>query len=204
MSKLKIGWGEVSITPDKKISLAGQFAERISEYVEKPLTATAMAIDSGDDQAVIVSCDLSCIEWGLLENIRKALTDNDVGLDVNKIVISAIHTHTGPKYAGQRSRRQQVGGTNRAAMESFLAPGQKYVEKVNVSANPDIATDQEVTDLLVERIPQVILQAWNSRKPGSFSNAFGRAVVGMCRRAEYSDDTAQMWGDTNTAVFEAL
>ena len=204
MSKLKIGWGEVSITPEKKISLAGQFAERISEYVEKPLTATAMAIDAGDDQAIIVGCDLSCIEWGLLENIRKTLENNDVGLDVNKIVISAIHTHTGPKYAGQRSRRQQVGGTNRAAMESFLAPGQKYVEKVNVSANPDIATDQEVTDLLIERISQVILQAWNSRKPGSFSNAFGRAVVGMCRRAEYSDDTAQMWGDTNTAVFEAL
>ena len=204
MSKLKIGWGEVSITPDKKISLAGQFAERISEYVEKPLTATAMAIDAGDDQAIIIGCDLSCIEWGLLENIRKTLENNDVGLDVNKIVISAIHTHTGPKYAGQRSRRQQVGGTNRAAMESFLAPGQKYVEKVNVSANPDIATDQEVTDLLIERISQVILQAWNSRKPGSFSNAFGRAVVGMCRRAAYSDDTAQMWGDTNTAVFEAL
>ena len=204
MSKLKIGWGEVSITPDKKISLAGQFAERISEYVEKPLTATAMAIDAGDDQAIIVGCDLSCIEWGLLENIRKTLADNDVGLDVNKIVISAIHTHTGPKYAGQRSRRQQVGGTNRAAMESFLAPGQKYVEKVNVSANPDIATDQEVTDLLIERISQVILQAWNSRKPGSFSNAFGRAVVGMCRRAAYFDDTAQMWGDTNTAVFDAL
>ena len=204
MSKLKIGWGEVSITPDKKISLAGQFAERISEYVEKPLTATAMAIDAGDDQAIIVGCDLSCIEWGLLENIRKILENNDVGLDVNKIVISAIHTHTGPKYAGQRSRRQQVGGTNRAAMESFLAPGQKYVEKVNVSANPEIATDQEVTDLLIERISQVIMQAWNSRKPGSFSNAFGRAVVGMCRRAAYSDDTAQMWGDTNTAVFEAL
>ena len=30
MSKLQFGWSEVSITPDKKISLAGQFAERIS------------------------------------------------------------------------------------------------------------------------------------------------------------------------------
>ena len=26
----------------------------------------------------------------------------------------------------------------------------------------------------------------------------------MCRRAAYSDGSAQMWGDTNTAVFEAL
>ena len=50
MSKLNIGWSEVSITPEKKISLAGQFAERISQYVEKPLTATAMAVECGGDQ----------------------------------------------------------------------------------------------------------------------------------------------------------
>lgn len=33
---MNIGWSEVNITPDKKVSLEGQFAERISEYVEKP------------------------------------------------------------------------------------------------------------------------------------------------------------------------
>ena len=205
MSALKIGWGEVSITPEKKISLAGQFAERISEYVEKPLTATALAVDSGDDQMVLVSCDLGSIGDELLQNVRKALADNHMGLDVNKIVISAIHTHTGPKYAGRRSRGD-IGGVvgHRQNLETFLAPGQKYVEKVNISSNPEIATNEEVTALLLERIPQAIEQAWKNRAPGSFSNAFGRAAVGMCRRAAYSDDTAQMWGDTNTAVFEAL
>ena len=30
MSKLNIGWSEINITPEKKISLAGQFAERIN------------------------------------------------------------------------------------------------------------------------------------------------------------------------------
>ena len=35
MSKHNFGWAEVNITPDKKVSLAGQFAERISQYVEK-------------------------------------------------------------------------------------------------------------------------------------------------------------------------
>ena len=205
MSALKIGWGEVSITPEKKISLAGQFAERISEYVEKPLTVTALAVDSGDDQMVLVSCDLASIGYGLLSDVRRALADNDMGLDVDKIVISAIHTHTGPKYAGQRSRGDIAGVLgHRQNLETFLAPGQKYVEKVNVSTNPDIASNDEVTQLLIRQIPKAIEQAWNSRKPGSFVNAFGRAVVGMCRRAAYSDDTAQMWGDTNTAVFDAL
>jgi hypothetical protein len=202
---MKIGWSEISITPDKKISLAGQFAERISEYVEKPLTATALAVEADGDQMVLVSCDLGSVGWGLLDSVRQALADNTVGLDPRKIVMSAIHTHTGPKYAGRRSNGDIAGiGGLRATLESFLAPGQKYVEKVNISSNPEIATPEEVTDLLVERLPKVILEAWNNRAPGSFANAFDRAAVGMCRRAAYSDDTAQMWGDTNTAVFDAL
>ena len=204
MAKLNIGWSEVSITPEKKISLAGQFAERISEYVEKPLTATALAVDSGEDQAILVSCDLSAIGCELLFAVRDAVKDKAPGLDPEKIIISAIHTHTGPKYAGVRSRADMGALGHKAMLETFLAPGQKYVEKVNISSNPEIATDKEVRDLLVERIAQAVVEAWNNRKPGSFANGFDRAVVGMCRRAAYSDNTAQMWGDTNTAVFDAL
>jgi len=205
MGTMKIGWSEISITPDKKISLDGQFAERISEYVEKPLTATAFAVEAGGEQMVLVSCDLAAIFWGLVEDVRAALADNTVGLDPKKVVISAIHTHTGPVY-NSTSKRTNVPGqrTARQTLESFLAPGQKYVQKVNASEDPDVATPAEVAELLRRQLPKVILEAWNNRKEGSFSNAFGRAAVGMCRRAAYTDDTAQMWGDTNTAVFEAL
>ena len=44
---IKIGWSEVSITPEKKICLAGQFYQRVSQYVETPIVAVAMAIESG-------------------------------------------------------------------------------------------------------------------------------------------------------------
>ena len=37
MSKLQFGWAEVDLTPEKKAALGGQFAERISEYVENRL-----------------------------------------------------------------------------------------------------------------------------------------------------------------------
>ncbi len=204
---IKIGWAEKSITPDKKISLVGQFAERISEYVEKPLTVTAMAVDSGDDQMVLVSCDLVSISWNLVQDVRERLAGNTVGLDPNKVIISAIHTHTGPGYKGSGQRTTNkipvIQGL-RQTLEQFLTPGQKYVEAANITANPEIATTDEVWELLMERIPAAVLEAWNNRKPGSFSNAFGRAAVGMCRRAAYNDNSAQMWGDTNTAVFEAL
>ena len=204
---LNIGWSEISITPDKKVSLLGQFAERISEYVEKPLTATALALEKDGDHAVLVSCDLAQTTFNLVADIRSRLAGNQLGLDPMKVSFNAIHTHTGPCYPGG-SRAEGENGSLfqylREVLGTFLAPGQKYVEAVNVSDNPDIATEQEVYDLLAERLTRVILDAWNARKPGSFSNAFGRAVVGQCRRAAYSDNTAQMWGDTNTAVFEAL
>ena len=56
----------------------------------------------------------------------------------------------------------------------------------------------------MERLSAVVLDAWRKRAPGSFTNAFGRAAVGMCRRAVYSDGSAQMWGNAETAKFTAV
>ena len=212
MSNIKIGWSEISITPDKKVSLVGQFAERISQYVEKPLMATAMAIDGGDDCAILCSCDLVCVGWNLVLAVRQRLTELGAEFDVSKIILSAIHTHTGPGHnPGRRANIEhpELDGNVafdvlRTMLESYLKPGQKYIEKENISANSEIATAEEVFALLVDRLSKVIMDAWNNRKAGSFANAFGRVAVGMCRRAAYSDGSAQMWGDTNKAVFTEL
>ena len=206
MSKLLVGWSEVNITPDKKISLAGQFAERISQYVEKPLTATAMAVEAGGEQMVMVSADLVGIGGNLMDLIRERLAGNDLGLDPMKVLISAIHTHTGPVYPRKcyALKHYNMARGFRDLLESELPAGRKYIESAPISNNPDIATGEEVLNLLVDRITNCVLEAWKNRAPGSYVNAFGRAVVGMCRRAAYSDGSAQMWGDTNTAVFDAL
>ena len=209
MSTLKFGWAEKSITPDKKVSLAGQFAERISEYVEKPITVTALAIDDGTEQAVFVSCDLVAVSINLVDSVREAIAGKAEGLDPMKVMISAIHTHTAPVYP--RENQAKRAGSNaafstssRVILESLLPPGRKYIESAPVTDNPDVITPAETYTLLVERISAAIIEAWEGRKEGSFTNAFGRASVGHCRRAVYSDGSAQMWGDTNTAVFEEI
>ncbi len=206
MAQLKIGWSEVSLTPDKKVSLAGQFAERISEYVEKPITVTAMAVEAGADQMILCSVDLVSAAYSLITGVRKALEGNDLGIDPQKVILSAIHTHTGPVYT-RTSRIEGVKGfTNyKTLLQNFLREDQKYIPAANVSDNnPEIMVGKEMLAFLVERITQAIKEAWQNRAPGSFTNAFGRAAVGMCRRVTYSDGTAQMWGDTNTAVFDAV
>ena len=205
MNKLQIGWSEIDITPDKKVSLAGQFAERISEYVEKPITATAMAMEAGEDQMILVSVDLVGVSCNLVEAIRERLASNTVGLDPMKVVYSAIHTHTAPVYPRQnRTATCGMSHSFRSLLESELPADKKYIESANVTDNPEVFTQQEMFDLLVERLSKVVLDAWNNRTGGSYINAFGRAAVGMCRRAAYSDGSAQMWGDTNTAVFTEL
>ena len=206
MGMLKIGWAETDITPGEHISLAGQFAERISETIEKPLTATAMALEAGDEQAIICSTDLAAVNWTLLKGIRNRLQGNDAGLDPMKIMVAATHTHTGPVYAGGRRMSEKSGGVSgvKRWLTDLLLPGQKYVEKVQIQGNRDIPTPEEILHFLIDRIADVILEAWKNRTEGGFVNAFGRVPLGMCRRAKYSDGTAAMWGETNTACFDSV
>ncbi len=196
MSKLIIGWAEESITPDVPVSLVGQFYERISQYVETPLTATALAIDTGDDHAVIVSGDLTSASRNLLNEIREHLTDVP-GLDPMKVTLGATHTHTSVSYTGRSDKR------GFEVFRANLPEGVKYEQVVNTTAE-GVQTPDEGRAMLVERITKVIKDAWASRKPGYIASGFGRAVVGMNRRVCYDDGSAKMWGDTNNACFTTL
>ena len=206
MAKIKIGFAEEIFEFPKPVSLVGQFAERISEYQEKPLTATAMAVSSDDEQMVLCSVDLAGVSIGLVNSVKALLSDVS-GLDLDKIVISAIHTHTGPGYTGRGARRTAVPTARsgfRALLESELPAGKKYIENADLTGNDKIMSDDELLLEISTKIAAAIKRAWESRDFGSYTNAFGRAAVGMCRRACYSDGSAQMWGDTNRAVFTQL
>ena len=205
MSKIKIGFAEREFVFTKPIALVGQFAERISEYQEKPLTVTAMAVSSDDEQMVLCSVDLASVNIGLVDDVKERLAGVE-GLDLDKIVISAIHTHTGPGYVGKRGRRTQQKNAMsfRLLLESELPPDKKYIESAPLTGNDNIMKGPELWNEIASKIADAIKAAWESRDDGSYTNAFGRAVVGMCRRAAYSDGSAQMWGDTNRAVFTHL
>jgi len=203
MSTLKIGWAEVDITPDQKVALEGQFAERISQYVEKPITITAMAIDSGDDQAILCSVDLLMMKRAVVNEVRARLSGNNLGIDPDKVMFSAIHNHTGPMVAN--SKASKVASTGfRSLLEPCMPGGRRHGQLQGQRRPPHIMTPLAYFEKLVDWAEEAVIKAWNARKPGSFTNAFGRAAVGMCRRAVFSDGSAQMWGDTYQAAFQEL
>ena len=86
--------------------------------------------------------------------------------------------------------------------EEFLPKGKLYV--ANVTTDDSILTPEEGTELVTDKIALAAHKAWVGRKKAYYTNEFGRAAVGMCRRVCYDDGSAQMWGDTNTANFVSL
>lgn len=199
MSKIKFGWSEVSIVPEgRRVDLVGQFYERISGEVETPIAVTALAVECGDDCMIHVACDLVSTSRKLLEAVRAALPA-DCGFPKEKLIISAIHTHTSMGYDG---RGDSFAGF-RNILDKYTPEGAKYVSLVH-DDSPDILRGTEATQFLIERIVKAACEAWNNRAEGMYACAFGRAAVGMCRRVCYDDGSAKMWGDSNSANFTEL
>ena len=196
MAKLLIGWAEESITPDIPVSLVGQFYERISQYVEEPLSITALVFDNGDDYAVLLSGDLTSASESLLNEVRTHLTDVP-GLDPMKVTFGATHTHTSLSYTGRSDHRAFNVFT------AHLPEGSVYKAVVNTTAE-GVQTPEEGRAMIVAAAAKVIKAAWANKKPGYIAQGFGRAVVGMNRRVCYDDGSAKMWGDTNNACFTTL
>ena len=200
MAKIKIGWSEISLVPEgKKINLAGQFYERITDEVESPITATAMAIECGDDAVIFCSCDLVSVSHILLTEVREQLKDVK-GLPVDRIILSATHVHTGPEYA---MRHDPLPGVKTTNILLELMPRVKYEALAHYEGD-DLLAGEEARFFLRDRIALAIKTAWENRKEGAYAQGFGRAAVGMCRRVCYSDGSAKMWGDTDTASFTQL
>ena len=199
MSSIKIGWSEVSIVPEgRRVDLSGQFYERISGEVETPIAVTALALECGDGQAVLVTADLVHTSNSLLSDVRRALPPTE-GLDPSRIILSAIHTHTSMAYA----EPEDSFDAGLHALNQYKPADIGYVPTAH-DTSPDILRGEEARAFLVERIVRAVTEAWESRTEGSFAFGFGRAAVGMCRRVCYDDGSAKMWGNTSHPNFTEL
>lgn len=197
MNKLRFGWSEVSLLPEgRKISLAGQFYERITDEVKDPIFVTALAVESGGECAIFCACDLVSVGSRLIGSVRNILGKD---FPTDKLIVSAIHTHTSFEYAGS----DDSYGSTLAVLEKYTPKGVEY-EKLADDKAGDVLDGMEAHAFLAERIARAAREAYESLREGSYAPGFGRAAVGMCRRVRYLDGSAKMWGDTDTPDFSEL
>lgn len=180
MSKLLIGWSEADTTPEGKVDLSGQYYHRISQGIHSRLSATVLALESGDgEQAIMVSLDLVGFQSDFQEALRKMLVHELPELDVSKVFMNVIHTHNAPGV-------DPISGIGWLKEPSGVLPSAEYRE------------------FLLCKIRGAIFEAWRGRKPGGIANALGFARVGHCRRAVYADGTAEMYGRTDRDDFTGM
>ncbi len=182
-AKIRIGWSQQDITPRLPVALWGQFNLRIATRVQDPLTLTALAVDNGDDHAVIASMDICAVRPEVLSVARATLAERLPDFDPAKLIVSATHTHTAPC----------VSGSGWHTDAEYLAPArEKY---------PDFMSIAEYTELLTGALVTAVSEAWQSRTEGHVGWGYGHAVVGENRRVRYFDDSARMYGSTSVPEF---
>ncbi len=179
MPQIKIGWSEADITPDmkKKVALYGQYYARTATEIHSRLKTVAAAFESGGEQFITASLDLVNFQQDFHRKIRAAAAALEPEINPEKIFLNAIHTHSGPSAT-------PVGLSN------------VWRERDTEALSPE-----EYVEFVVPVIAQNIVDAWHNRKTGGIMRAFGNARVGHCRRAVYSDGTAEMYGDTTRPDF---
>lgn len=183
---LSVGWSAIDITPERPVALVGQLHKRISQRVLDPLTATALALETKgpegrSEQAILISCDVLYIRKSVLDEVRSLVRTQLPDFDADKLALNATHTHTGPGFTDA-----------------------DFGTLYDVSADEGVMKASEYGRFFAEKVAQVAVAAWRSRKAGGMSWGLGHAVVGMNRRARYFDGSAVMYGATNRPDFAGL
>lgn len=163
---LRIGWALEDVTPDKPVSLCGQFYMRISQSVKDPLTLTALSVSTDKDVFIWVSCDMPLITEDIMIRSRAGLKQNIPDFPSEKLIINATHTHTAPDIWGEWYPPVPEG----------------------------VMGTEEYKDFLIKKIVSAASKSWIDRKPGSLSWGYSYAVAAHNRRSVFFDDLSKREG----------
>lgn len=193
MSETRIGWAQVSITPDRPAFLMGQIYWRVSKYVHDPITATALVIENGREQVLFLSMDTVFVpQESVMKRVREQLAQVH-GMQSEKLIVNATHTHNS---IGTRCIGHSDWGVLLGVDPACLQP------ELEVPSN--VMRMEEIEDFLVERMTDVLVRAWNVRQPGGISGASDYAAVAFNRRPMFrtsNGEISRMYGDCSHKDF---
>lgn len=179
-SETLVGTASRDMTPPLPLALGGQMHLRIADEVQSPLTASILAVEKREnattvDVAIFVTLELVVIPDVLRDEVRQKVQNLLPDIEVNKIIISASHTHTAPEIRAGR----------------FLLPD-------------GVTTVKQVVAFISDQVAEGVREAWNTRTRGSMTWGLGHAKVGLNRRAVYYDGSAKMYGRTDLPEFRGI
>ncbi len=177
-----VGTAEVDITPKLPVALSGQGHVRVAQTIEAPLRTNIIAIESrsgnhAKDTAVFVAIDLVHVSPPYQEGLKKEVAKLIPGFNVDKIILSATHTHSGP------------------VLDTFFS---RY------PIPKDITQPKEYEEFFIKNVAKGIVSAWKNMVPCTVSWGLSSAVVAHNRRSTYADGSSLMYGTTSSDNFTGI
>jgi hypothetical protein len=172
---LKIGWATREFTPVRPAMIHGQMHRRIGREALDPLTVTALAIEGETprEASILISHDGAGVPVDMLQELRDLLAAQLPEVDSARVVMNATHTH-----------------------ESLVTIDNVYEQPAG-----DVMTPAECRTLVATRAAEAAVAAWRARTPQLVGRAYGHAVVGHNRFAQFRDGHAAMYANTNDREF---
>jgi hypothetical protein len=97
---LQAGAAAIDITPQEfPVRVSGSFFEQTTDQVTDRLHARSLVLDNGQERIALVVIDNCVMSRDLLDE-AKQLANNATGIPVDRMLMSATHTHSGPALDG--------------------------------------------------------------------------------------------------------
>ena len=179
---LQVGWAYADITPyGKKVSLSGQYYERITDEVDLPLMAAVLMIKHGDRSLTWITCDIVGITSRLLADVKKSVAE--IGVDCGKLIMNAIHTHNAP----------------------YVQYGHVFGRSGYFKDKPGIMSDEEYHAFIVEKIAEAVVKAESKLKSRmTLEKGVSNIRTGCCRRGILKNGDGVMYIDTSRPDFQKM
>ena len=163
--QLHAGVAKVDITPPLGLTMAGYGARtEVSDGIEDPLYAHAIAFEQGDEACAIVVGDLIGLKREQSEMLRERVTEL-CGLPGDRVLACATHTHWGPA----------------------LSASNYLTGKLREAVSP------EYTETCINQMAGAVAEAWRLREPAVALAGTGEAdLVKFNRRLVNTEGLTEM------------
>jgi len=171
----------LDITPERPVTLSGQFYTRISKGVYTPIMANILVLNSVKDgkstPAILVSMDVVSIHEPFNLEFRKRLQEEFPDVPSENIILCATHTHAGPNLGN---------------------------DPADLPKDADIMHGNEYAQFVLDKLIPAVRKAWESQVPSRYGYGLGFVNIAYNRRAVYADGSAVMYGKTDRPDFRSI
>ena len=180
-STLQAGAAQVDISPKMGISISGNITIfRPAQYVQDPIYARALCLESGDCRLCLLSLDLLTVTREWVEEIRRRVSD-EFGFEPGAIMVHDTQNHSSPALGHFNDRKR-------------LPPELWWVK----------GGDPRYNEFAVERIVKAVRRALGKMEPaviGAASGIDGRWAFN--RRYVMRDGTVRMLSGCDPMLLHA-